>query len=46
MRRPYSYIRLDMTQETPDKYRISSRITPEEAYDTRLDFAPVFYIPR
>ena len=44
--KPYSYIRLDMTQKTPDKYRISSRITPEEAYDTRLDIAPVFYIPR
>ena len=44
--KPYSYIRLDMTQETPDKYRVISRITPEEVTDSKLYFSPIVYIPR
>jgi hypothetical protein len=38
---PYSYIRIDLTQLTPEKYRITSRLTPEENNSV---FAPIVYI--
>ena len=41
--KPYGYIKIDFTPSTPDKYRLSSRITPEE-FDN-LNFAPVIYTP-
>ena len=40
---PYSYIRLDFTQQTPDKYRIVSRLTPEEN-NKRL--SPIVYMTK
>ena len=39
--KPFSYIRLDFTQQTPDKYRIISRLTPEEN-NKRL--SPIVYL--
>jgi len=43
----FSYIRIDLTQSTPDKYRITTGLTAEEGQrDYNTDFAPVFYIPR
>ncbi len=27
---PYSYIRIDFTQQTPEEYRVLARLTPEE----------------
>ena len=36
---PFSYIRIDLTQQTPDKYRITTNLVPKPY------FKPVFYIP-
>ena len=36
----FSYIRIDLTQQTPNKYRVTSKLTPKP------DFRPVFYIPK
>lgn len=41
---PFSYLRIDLTQETPDIYRVSTRLTPEETNKNKL--SPVFYIPK
>lgn len=38
---PYSYIKVDLTQQTLEKFRVSTKIIPEKAI-----FRPVFYIPR
>ena len=43
---PYSYIKVDLTQQTPEKYRVTSKITPEEVKQLGVDFAPTVYIPR
>ena len=40
---PYSYLRLDFTQQTPDKYRVVSRLTPEENNNI---LSPIVYIIR
>ena len=42
----YSYIKVDLTQETPDKYRVTTAITPEEVKHFNVRFAPTVYIPR
>lgn len=42
----YGYIKLDFTQKTPDKYRVQSRITPEEVQHLGLDFSPIVYVPK
>lgn len=41
---PFSYLRIDLTQETPDNYRVSTRLTPEETNNKEL--SPVFYVPK
>ena len=42
---PYSYIKVDLTQHTDDKYRVSTRITPEEIGESKKS-SPIFYVPR
>ncbi|RWS22495.1 hypothetical protein B4U80_00603 [Leptotrombidium deliense] len=40
---PFSYIRVDATPQTPDKFRFLSRITPEQS-NGKLN--PVVYVPK
>lgn len=42
-RRPHSYLRCDFTPSTPDEYRLSSRLTPEE-FDNQ-NISPILYMP-
>lgn len=43
----YGYIRVDHTQDTPELYRVQTRITPEELpKDSRFSLSPIAYIPR
>lgn len=42
-REPFSYLKIDATPETPDDYRIQSRITSE---DNKGTLSPIFYIPK
>ena len=42
----YGYIKLDMRQETPEKYRVQTRITPEEKPEyCEYSFSPYIYYP-
>jgi len=41
--KPYSYIKLDLTPNTPDKFRLSTRLTPEE-FDN-FNISPIYYQP-
>lgn len=43
--RPYTYIRIDLTTTTPEKYIITSNLTPEDVNHLGLNFAPSVYIP-
>ena len=44
---PYGYIRVDSRQDTPELYRIQTRITPEELPgNTSFSLSPIAYIPR
>ena len=43
--RPYTYIRIDLTTTTPEKYIITSNLTPEDVNHLGLKFAPTVYIP-
>lgn len=40
---PFSYIRVDNTQDTPDNLRVLRRLTPEET--ANKVFSPIAYIP-
>jgi len=44
--KPYTYLKIDLTQQTPEKYRVSSAITPEEYSHLYVDFAPTIYVPK
>lgn len=41
----YGYLRVDFTQQTNDKYRLISRMTPEES-ESKNHILPVVYIPK
>jgi hypothetical protein len=41
-RASYGYIKIDLTPDTPEDYRIQSRITPEE---NNLKFQPIVHVP-
>ena len=43
--KPFGYIKVDFTQKTPDKFRLQTRLTPEELPDNikYYEFAPVYY---
>ena len=41
---PFTYLKIDMTQQTPEKYRVTTRITPEETPTNQ--YMPIVYIPR
>jgi hypothetical protein len=43
---PFSYIKIDLTPDTPDKYRLQTRITPEEVLHLKYKFAPIIYEPK
>ena len=38
--KPFSYIRIDLTQETPEKYRVCTNLIPDPL------FRPLFYVPK
>ena len=40
--KPFGYLRIDCTAETPDKFRLSSDIIPE---NNKNKYSPVFYLP-
>ena len=40
--KPFGYIRIDCTADTPDIYRVTSELIPES---NKNNFNPVFYIP-
>ena len=43
----YGYIKVDMKQDTPDKLRVQTRITPEELPpDCKFSICPIVYIPK
>lgn len=43
----YSYIKIDLTSSTPDKYRIQARITPEEiSSNINQNVSPIIYQPK
>jgi hypothetical protein len=42
----YSYIKVDLTQTTPDNLRVRTRITPEEVEHLNLKFSPIIYNPK
>jgi hypothetical protein len=41
-REPHGYLKVDLTQTTPDEYRLQTRINPEE--NSKV-FAPIIYLP-
>ena len=43
---PYTYIKVDFTQQTLEKYRITSCITPEEVKKFGLTYAPIVFVPK
>lgn len=42
----HSYIKVDLTPDTPDKYRLQTRITPQEVEHLKSNFAPIVYMPK
>jgi hypothetical protein len=40
---PYGYLVIDLTQETPENYRLRTRITPEELTHLNKEFSPIIY---
>ncbi len=42
--KPYGYLCVDLTPSTPDKFRVRTRITPEESIKGTI--APIIYIPK
>ena len=43
----YGYIRVDLKQDTPDKYRVQTRIVPQELpKDCTYTISPIVYIPK
>jgi hypothetical protein len=42
---PHGYLKLDLTQSTPDNYRVRTRITSKEVADLGVNFSPIIYIP-
>ena len=42
----HGYIRLDLPQGTPEKYRLQTRLTREEVEHLNVSFAPIIYMPR
>jgi hypothetical protein len=42
--KPYGYLCIDLTPSTPDKYRVRTRITPEETIHGII--CPIIYIPK
>lgn len=45
---PYSYIRIDMSQETPNHLRVATRLFPDEVPENKKQYsvAPVVYEPK
>jgi hypothetical protein len=41
---PYGYLVIDLTAETPDEYRLRTRIYPDESKNIR--FSPIIYQPK
>ena len=42
----YGYIKIDLTPDTPDSFRLQTRITPEEVVHLNKNFAPIIYKSR
>ena len=42
----YGYIKVDLTPDTPESFRLQSRITPEEVAHLNKRFAPIIYKPK
>lgn len=45
-RSSYGYLKIDLTPETPESYRLQTRITPEEVQHLYKDFSPIIYKPK
>lgn len=43
--KPFTYIRIDLTTTTPEKYILTTNLVPEDVYHSGLDYAPTVYIP-
>lgn len=43
-RNPYGYIKADLTNDTPEDYRLQTRIFPDET--PKNVFSPIIYVPK
>ena len=42
----YGYIKIDLTPDTPEQFRVQTRFTPEEVEHLNKEFAPIVYKPK